>query len=237
MSATFWLRTLRLPMATLSSQLNALRDSLPTEVKTIEDEARATLYLLIEAADGLDDHSLQRLGADPARCPNCGDEVLAIRSPYCGVGCRETSAFVRQLRAGLADGAALDSERQIAFGQTLWHLLGGGRPLRLALIPKKVIAQVIAKGNGVCTRCGGAATTVDHIGTACNRPINLAPVCDRCTTIRAFGDAAVVARANAELMELAARIAAPAPLRVCDDAATWNWREFVNARQAQTAAR
>lgn len=173
---------------------------------------------------------------DPRTCPNCGDAVASTWSPYCGESCRETAAFIRHVRAGIVEGSLEDPERQAALGQVLWHLLGGGRPLRLSLVPDRAIARVIAREAGRCQACGAPATTVDHIATGCNRPINLRAVCARCTKTRPFGDPALLEDPafGRRIGEFAARIGAPDPLRVCDDAASWDWREYLLARKSGT---
>ena len=174
--------------------------------------------------------------ADPSTCPNCGTPTSATRSPYCGTECREIAAFVRQTRANLADGTLLDPERQAALGQVLWHLLGGGYPRRQRLVSEKDRAKLFAKANNQCQTCGAAATTFDHITTACNRPINLRVACDACTTTKQFEDAEFTEEPNAKhlLRELSIRIASPRALRVCDDAETWDWRAFVKERMNRT---
>ncbi|MHB8635772.1 MAG: hypothetical protein ACYC96_04790 [Fimbriimonadaceae bacterium] len=94
---------------------------------------------------------------------------------------------------------------------------------------------MLARDGGRCLLCGASATSVDHIATGCNRPINLRAVCDDCCRTRPFGDPTVLARPEVAqiLDELAVRIAAPFALRCCDDATSWDWRAFLIRRQAQ----
>jgi hypothetical protein len=188
------------------------------------------LALLIERARTVD--SPAAVPSDTAACPNCSIPVASTRSPYCGEQCREVAGFVRHVRSGLVEGSILVPDRQVALGQVLWHILGGGRPLRREIAPKRSLETAFKREGGKCQGCGAPATTVDHIGSGCNRPINLRAVCGDCCLDRAFGDPLVTGRPGyAELFdELAARIASPHPVRCCDDAATWDWRAHVRSR-------
>lgn len=175
---------------------------------------------------------LKELPDDPWRCPNCGLPVANIKSPYCGECCKGQAAFVRQMRTGLREGKLDDLERQVSLAQVLWQILGGGYPLRRLLVPEKTVQKVIARDGGLCGECGGPASTIDHIRTACNRPINLRAVCEACCRDKPFGDRGVIE--NLDFSKLASilttRIRSAAPLRPCDDAHTWDWRAYVKAR-------
>lgn len=70
---------------------------------------------------------------------------------------------MRQLRNALAQGA--DPERQAHLGQALWHVLGGGYPHRVTLIPERARRQVLQREEGRCQSCGAPATTFDHVGS------------------------------------------------------------------------
>jgi hypothetical protein len=142
------------------------------------------------------------------------------------------AGFVRQFRTGLVEGWIFDHAKQVALGQVLWHVLGGGRPLRCEIAPPKAREKAIQRENRLCQACGAPATTVDHSGSGCNRPSNLRAVCDACCEDRAFGDPLIAEREEfkSTIEELASRIASPKPLRVCDDAATWDWRNYLKSR-------
>lgn len=75
------------------------------------------------------------------------------------------SAYVRQFRAALVSGAALDPERQANFGQNLWHLRTGGYPGRQAMLSEKEIARVLQRFDGKCDFCGKPAVSASHIGS------------------------------------------------------------------------
>jgi len=192
----------------------------------MEAEARSILLLLDRPPV-----PLSTLPSDPWKCPNCGLPVVNAKSPYCGECCKSQAAFIRQYRAGRDTG--FDEERQVAMGQSLWQILGGGYPLRRSMVPERVIQKVIARDGGLCGVCQGPATTIDHIRTACNRPINLRAVCETCCRDRPFLDPVVMRRHEFRVLldQIATRVQSPEPLRVCDDQPTWDWRAFVNARK------
>lgn len=169
----------------------------------------------------------------PLQCPNCGVPAPSTKSPYCSAHCRELASFVRQLRAGLNLGWIELSDKQVALGQNLWYLLGGGRPLRQGLVPPKAVERVHARTEGRCEGCGGEASTVDHPRSACNRTINLRAVCETCSTDRPFGSEEVLGSPNAKktLNELRSRVHSPNAVLECDDAESWDWRAFLDQRK------
>lgn len=143
-------------LAELRHSLDGLGDA------SLEDQARGVLlHLLDELPEGPSD--VVRL--DPKHCPNCDAPVPSLRTPFCGEPCRASAALVRQLRSGIATGAAHEAERQVAFGQTIWKLLGGGMPLRRSLAPERAVRQAIARSEGKCVVCGAPAIDVDHVGS------------------------------------------------------------------------
>lgn len=170
--------------------------------------------------------------ADPLGCPNCGIPVDRPRSPYCSDRCREIAGWVRQARRLIAEDHPPDLSRAAILGQTLWALLGGGYPGRVAILPARSFQRVLARNDGKCESCLQPATTVDHIRTACNREINLRPVCVGCARTRPFGDHEITSRAD--LVEMQARAVSFEPLRICD-ADEWNWRELISLRNNSRA--
>jgi len=212
-------------------RLRELRIGLPDPANpSIEDRARQALAYVL-------DRILEARGAtavvvppDPRGCPNCGQPTSSTKTPYCGEVCRETAGFVRQFRTGLTHGWMFDADRQVAMGQVLWHVLGGGRPLRQQIAPVKAREKVLKREHGRCEACGAPATTVDHVGSGCNRPINLRAVCDACCADRPFGDPKVIEDAAATILDIAARIGSGEPIRCCDDAGTWDWRAYLAKR-------
>lgn len=165
---------------------------------------------------------------NPYNCANCKIKPGGERTPYCSEACKEETSFVRQVRCGLESGAILVPDRQVALGQSLWHILGGGYPLRRTLVSAKDLERFLAK-NPNCAYCGLFATNFDHIKTACNRPINLRAVCEGCSTTRAFGDSEYLVTANPKVKLLAQRIRNVEPLRPSDTTA-WDWRAYLASR-------
>ncbi len=135
--------------------------SLPETSLTIEDQARSVLGFLFAKPSP----SLGVIVARPSCCPNCDSPATSTRSPYCSAYCREVSAFVRQFRHGLNEGSILNEGRQVALGQKLWHIAGGGYPLRISLISEKDKLKIIAKKGGLCEVCGASATVLDNVGS------------------------------------------------------------------------
>ncbi|MCC7231145.1 MAG: hypothetical protein IT203_12190 [Fimbriimonadaceae bacterium] len=132
----------------------------PNGAGEIEDQTIAVLRLLDQP---------DVVGAPPPLdhrgCANCGEETPNPRSPYCSDLCKETAAFVRQMRSALGNDLPSNRQRQIALGQKLWHLLGGGYPIRESLVPQRVVAKVIEREGGKCQGCGAPATRIDHTGS------------------------------------------------------------------------
>lgn len=197
---------------------------------SVRDQARAALSLVF-ARLPLASHPAP-VQEDPAACPNCGRLASSPRSPYCGEPCREEAGFVRQVRTGLREGWLHDEDKQVALGQVLWHLLGGGRPFRQSIIPESSRKRALARSGGLCAQCGAPATAFDHEGSGCNRDINLRPVCAACAETRPFGDPDLLAQSETQnrLRQIAERIDSPAPLRPCDDSETWDWRAYLVRR-------
>jgi len=201
--------------------------------ESVEQQARATLSYVLEPILAEKFRPAEPIPENPITCPNCGEPSDSTKTPYCGPTCRNVAAFVRQFRGALADGSIFDPERQEALGQVLWYLLGGGRPLRQHIIPERTRKDLFKKAGGRCAICGAEATTIDHIASGCNRPINLRAVCDSCCRTKPFGDASVVGRPEfTELLdEFVTRVGSPDPIRCCDDPKNWDWRQYIGKRK------
>lgn len=154
-------------MSALIAALSRLVEVLPppdriSAGQDMEDQARGSLAMIVDGAMKIGQPSKL---VDSDGCPNCGGEVESVKTPYCSQECKERAGFVRQMRSGLLEGTILKRDRQVALGQKLWHLLGGGRPLRISLIPEKSLARFIAKKEGKCELCGSEATAIDNVGS------------------------------------------------------------------------
>jgi hypothetical protein len=147
--------------------------------------------------------------------------------------CKEQASFVRQLRAAFASGSILTAEKQNVFGERLWWLLGGGLPLRESRIPEAAKRQVTKRCNGMCETCGSPMIAVENVGSGCNRPLHLRAVCTACSKTKSYNDADFVkADSVAVLLRvLAERVSAASPVRPCDDADTWDWRNYLAERR------
>jgi hypothetical protein len=158
-------------MGKMVAELTRLSEALPppralAESEDGEEQLRAALAVLVERAlRGVSDFAFAQVPEDPATCPNCGVDVTSTRTPYCSEHCRETSAFIRQIRNTIKSGAIFDPVRQAAFGQSLWRIQGGGYPVRQRMVTEKSRAKIIARDGGVCSVCGAPATEVEHIGS------------------------------------------------------------------------
>ena len=122
-----------------------------------DEPTRAVLHWFLE----LSEVEVAPIMAPAALCPNCGIRPGAARS---GDACREESALVRQFRGALEGGAIESVERQVALGEKLWRVLGGGYPRRAERVPPRVLRQVIERQGGLCA-CGAPADRVDHCGS------------------------------------------------------------------------
>lgn len=207
--------------------------SAAAEGEDLSLQARATLAIVVQMAVESAQSDTPEAPADPWACPNCGVAVESERSPYCSAACREQSSFVRTVRRAVQGDEEFDEERLTTLGQNLWRLLGGGLPLRISIVPASTVRRVLAREEGKCQSCGGEASLVEHIGTGCNRPINLRAVCGSCSGVKPFGDPGFLAQREVQdlLRELARRIGSEQPLRLCDDPERWDWRAFVVARK------
>ena len=151
----------RVPVLHCGMELEALAAAL---ADAEADDQRAVLRHLVCLAVGARPAEVPG-EADPHSCPNCGKPAASARSPYCGDGCREEAAFVRQFRTALDAGSLAETDKQGRLGQALWHLLGGGYPHRLPLILPSTSKQALKRTDGRCEGCGVPASTFDHLGS------------------------------------------------------------------------
>lgn len=147
-------------------RLARLSRSLPTFQDVAEGHeagARAALGWFLTRALAVE--NVQGVAAAPGTCPNCGAPHRSTKSPYCSACCKDQAGLVRQVRAGIAEGTIDDVDRQIALGEKLWRVIGGGFPRRRALLPVKGWERVLEREGRRCQQCGAPATTIDHVGT------------------------------------------------------------------------
>ncbi len=218
-----------LPLTQLRAQLPDRNGS----ALSVEGQARGVLHLLLDFAE--DPTPSQSTANDWSLCPNCDVSVESLSSPYCSENCREQAAFVRQFRSGLTTGALLLPDKQIAFGQKLWWILGGGLPLRESLIPESAKRQVSRRSEGKCETCGELMATVENVGSGCNRPLHLRAVCQLCSKTKPFGDSTWTqsSRVVELLTDFGRRVSVTTSERQCDDPDAWDWREFMARRRLE----
>jgi len=212
-----------------------LRANLPNRNNpslSIDDQARCVLHLLLDQVGEAE--APQISPSDPFRCPNCDTETTSLASPYCSEKCKDEASFVRQLRAALANGLILTTEKQNVFGERLWWLLEGGLPLRESRIPEAAKRQVAKRCGSKCETCGEPMTAVENIGSGCNRPLHLRAVCPSCSQTKEFMDPGFSTSHQVVevLNQLAERVFAPHALRACDDPESWDWRAVIRARRS-----
>lgn len=211
-------------LATFHANLEKLMEDLAAlKPSSIDDEARLVLRHVL----GLGVQALPVYTAVDL-CPNCDGPCPNLKSPYCSEWCKAQASMVRQFRSNTMSGVILEHEKQAVYGQILWWLIGGGYPRRVAMLTEAGKRQALRRVNGVCG-CGALATTFDHLGSACNRPSNLKPVCKQCARIRPFLDSERMLSEQAKevFTSSSGRMLATAPLRICDDPQLWDWRVFV----------
>ena len=130
--------------------------------ESLELRARRVLQLIAESPS---QPIAQPSVYGPELCPNCGTATASRTSPYCSAGCKDKAAFVRQFRAALSTEAVFEPEKQLALGQKLWALLGGGLPYRESLIPNSALKQVRKRSEGRCEICGEPAERIENFGS------------------------------------------------------------------------
>jgi hypothetical protein len=165
-------------------------------------------------------------------------------SLYCHDLCKQKADVVRYTRGSIDDGRIHQVDVQEAVGTKLLMVTGGGYPARERIVPKAVREAIFERDRHVCVLCGAAATEIDHIRGNSNDPTNLRAVCRTCNIREAFENSRKVnkheepelyATLQAIFVEIASRIAAPLPLRACDDHDEWN--EIQKALMSQRRAR
>ena len=136
-----------------------------SEAENLDDQARYALSILVGGISLRLSTSFPKEHVDFQACPNCGVPVASKNSPYCSDCCRERSAFIRQMRARIANGTLVEPQSQVMKGEQLWRLLGAGLPRRLAMVPEKARERVFKRAEGKCEICGAPATTIDNTGS------------------------------------------------------------------------
>jgi hypothetical protein len=166
------------------------------------------------------------------RCLSCGAD-LNVRSLYCDEFCKGVAKFVRYVRGCQADGRVRKPDIQEAIGVRILMLNGGGYPERERDLPAALRKSIFLRDEGKCQVCGDVATQIDHIKGSSDAPFNLRAACGPCNRRLAFEAAGIADSEQQAFIEelwddLAERVAASAPIRVCDDPDEWKhkWRSL-----------
>lgn len=166
-------------------------------------------------------------------CVSCDVELneAAHSALYCSVHCQYLAGTVRYVRKKIAEGQVYRVDVQEGIGMRLIQGAGGGYPAKERKLSSKQRSAIFARDNHTCKLCGGKATDIDHIKGDSSDPSNLRALCGDCNTnaavenIRAISpdtDPEEFQRIEEMYEHMAQRIAAPQPLRFCDDYVHWN---------------
>jgi 5-methylcytosine-specific restriction endonuclease McrA len=167
-------------------------------------------------------------------CVNC-DAKLQNAKLYCGDYCQQFSGTVRYARKAIDEGRIVKAEVQEGIGQRLLMLSGGGYPTDRRALTKQEREAILIRDHRKCQECGRKATEVDHIRGDSSDTRNLRALCKNCNQGAAVENARIITREEDpiewerifEMYEaMAQRIAAPLPLRFCDDHLNWRKAQY-----------
>jgi len=212
----------------LSLELRAVARKIIERATEIEDKTSASL----------DDHTSLRSSLS---CLNCNSIVEWV-SLYCSDYCKQEAKHVRYTRKSIYDGKIKGKDVQDAIGVRFQMLSGGGYPSAERTISAELRKGIFERDQYTCQRCGVEATQIDHIDGSSNDPSNLQALCADCNLERVTENLTVITKeTNPEewvrleqfYSSIALRIAAPTPVRICDDSDNWEklWREILKTRR------
>jgi hypothetical protein len=167
-------------------------------------------------------------------CVNCDREITERAAVFCDKYCTAFADTVRYARATIADGRIEDGDVQEVLGTKILMLAGGGYPKEERRLSRAKRHAIFERDGYKCQVCGVTATEIDHIRGNSDDPSNLRAICGPCNRDMAFGNARVITRKENPKewnrlqklhAEIALRIGATLPLRLCDDAV---WKEYWN---------
>lgn len=172
--------------------------------------------------------SLGELAVTPI-CPNCGTESPS--SLFCSELCQQEAITVRYCRrVARAGDRCLKHDIQEGIAIRLLMLLGGGYPAKARKLSPDLRQYIMERDNHTCQLCGAPAAEIDHIASSSDDPSNLRALCKPCnlelawskaTTVTMSSNPELFMKIETYLMGLAVRIAAPRPLKACDDDGHW----------------
>jgi len=211
------------------------------KVKRLDPFRKTGLQLMLRALL-LDDRVMQFADqceeCQPRRlqCANC-DEPLTSPSVFCGEGCRQQGKLIRYARSTFCNGRFRELDIQEAIGVRLTMIFLGGYPERARELSSARRAEVFARDGSICRLCGSPGTEIDHIAGSSDNLANLRVVCGQCNkhlaekalvTVTPESNPALFEQIERVVEAIAMRIAAPVPLRLCDDEISWNgsWQKL-----------
>jgi hypothetical protein len=218
-----------------------------TDRETPDLACAAHVLRLVELAALTCDLPGDDLDAAPAAlsagmsCAGCCGKTCEVPELYCGPYCRDAANTVRYARKALVERRRDDPDFRLGFGTKLLSLFQGGYP-RGRRLSQALRETVLERDGWRCQLCGEPATEVDHIQGDSPDPMNLRAACGPCNRARVWTvDGVVTDEERAEAVavaenisaEIALRIAANAPLHLCDDGERWeaSWRGIKAARR------
>lgn len=163
-------------------------------------------------------------------CVSC-DAKMDRATLYCSDYCQQLAGTVRYVRKAVAERRVVRTDVQEGIGMRLLMLTGGGYATKMRALSKRQREAIFARDHFKCKLCGGDATEIDHIAGDSSSPNNLRALCKDCNGGAAVGTARIITRdGNPEEWKriqqmyehIAQRIAAPRPLRFCDNYVLWN---------------
>jgi 5-methylcytosine-specific restriction endonuclease McrA len=163
-------------------------------------------------------------------CANCDTEIIDRAAVFCDRFCAEVASTVRYARGTIRDGRIANSDVQEALEAKLLMLTGGGYPKEQRRLTQAERRAIFERDNSKCQICGAAATEIDHVRGNSDDFSNLRAVCGQCNRRAAFANARIITRKDnpkewRRLQQLyndvALRIGATQPIRLCDDPTHW----------------
>jgi hypothetical protein len=171
-------------------------------------------------------------------CAGCGTQ---LRTPqlFCeDYPCQQIAKAVRYVRRTEADRRIEKPDVQAGIGSKLWQLTGGGYPERARRLSTEQRQQILVRDKYRCQLCDNPANEVDHIAGDSSDPTNLRALCGDCNREESLKRKRPATDEEAACLremfdDIAERIAAPSPTRLCDDPSRWDkcWRGIANARR------
>jgi len=160
------------------------------------------------------------------KCVNCNKEIHEA-ALYCGDYCKQLAGTIRYIRKAVVENRIKKVDIQQGIGIRLLMLRGSGYPTKARRLSDEQRQMIFERDSYKCQICGALATQIDHISGHSDDPSNLRALCADCNRREAFRNARPATTEEQAFIkqmnrDMAFRIAAPVPLRACDDYERWN---------------